>query len=339
MLQLHQVSKTYTVNQQLLTALQDISLTIAKGDIFGIVGKSGAGKSTLLRCMNLLERPTQGQVTIDDIELTQLKPSALNQQRKKIGMIFQHFNLLSSRTAFENIALPLEGRDTPAEIVTQVTHLLNLVGLEGKATYYPDQLSGGQKQRVAIARALATEPTILLCDEATSALDTESTRNILELLQTINRKLGLTIVLITHELDVVKRICKNMAVLDKGQLVETGSVMEIFTQPKSEISKRLIRKQFHLELPDSIRQTIRDPKDGLYAPIIQLTFMGESSKLPVITELIQKFGLSVNILLADIENISDAAVGYLVCQIKGEEPLVQQALDYLHALPITIEVL
>ncbi len=339
MLQLHQISKTYTVNQQLLTALQNISLTIAKGDIFGIVGKSGAGKSTLLRCMNLLERPTQGSVTVDNIELTQLKPVALNQQRKKIGMIFQHFNLLSSRTVFENIALPLEGHYTPTEIATKVHNLLNLVDLEDKAAHYPEQLSGGQKQRVAIARALATEPTLLLCDEPTSALDTESTRNILELLQAINRKLGLTIVLITHELDVVKKICKNMAVLDRGLLIETGSVLEIFTQPKSEISKRLIRKQFHLELPDSIRQTIRDPKDKLYAPIIQLTFMGESSKLPVITELIQKFGLSVNILLADIENISDAAVGYLVCQIKGEEALVKQALDYLHTLPINIEVL
>jgi D-methionine transport system ATP-binding protein len=339
MLQLHQISKTYTVNQQLLTALQDISLTIAKGDIFGIVGKSGAGKSTLLRCMNLLERPTQGLVTIDTVELTQLKPVALNQQRKKIGMIFQHFNLLSSRTVFENIALPLEGHYTPAEIAAKVHNLLNLVDLEDKVAHYPEQLSGGQKQRVAIARALATEPTLLLCDEPTSALDTESTRNILELLQAINRKLELTIVLITHELDVVKKICKNMAILDKGHLVETGSVLEIFTQPKSEISKRLIRKQFHLELPDSIRQTIRDPKDTLYAPIVQLTFMGESSKLPVITDLIQKFGLSVNILLADIENISDAAVGYLVCQLKGEEALVKQALDYLHSLPINIEVL
>ena len=339
MLQLHQISKTYTVNQQLLTALQDISLTIAKGDIFGIVGKSGAGKSTLLRCMNLLERPTQGLVTIDTVELTQLKPVELNQQRKKIGMIFQHFNLLSSRTVFENIALPLEGHYTPAEIATRVHNLLRLVDLEEKVAHYPEQLSGGQKQRVAIARALATEPTLLLCDEPTSALDTESTRNILELLQTINRKLGLTIVLITHELNVVKKICKNMAVLDRGLLIETGSVLEIFTQPKSEISKRLIRKQFHLELPDSIRQTIRDPKSTLYAPIVQLTFMGESSKLPVITDLIQKFGLSVNILLADIENISDAAVGYLVCQIKGEEALVKQALDYLHSLPINIEVL
>ncbi len=339
MLQLHQISKTYTVNQQLLTALQDISLTIAKGDIFGIVGKSGAGKSTLLRCMNLLERPTQGLVTIDTVELTQLKPVELNQQRKKIGMIFQHFNLLSSRTVFENIALPLEGHYTPAEIATRVHNLLRLVDLEEKVAHYPEQLSGGQKQRVAIARALATEPTLLLCDEPTSALDTESTRNILELLQTINRKLGLTIVLITHELNVVKKICKNMAVLDRGLLIETGSVLEIFTQPKSEISKRLIRKQFHLELPDSIRQTIRDPKSTLYAPIVQLTFMGESSKLPVITDLIQKFGLSVNILLADIENINDAAVGYLVCQIKGEEALVKQALDYLHSLPINIEVL
>jgi D-methionine transport system ATP-binding protein len=339
MLQLQQVSKTFMINKQLFTALQDVSLTIAKGDIFGIVGKSGAGKSTLLRCMNLLERPTQGSVAVDNVELTQLKTLALNQQRKKIGMIFQHFNLLSSRTVFENIALPLEDLHTPAEIAAKVYTLLKLVDLEDKATYYPDQLSGGQKQRVAIARALATEPALLLCDEPTSALDAESTRNILELLQTINRKLGLTLVLITHELDVVKKICKNMAVLDKGLLVETGSVMEIFTQPKSEISKRLIRKQFHLELPDSIRQTIRDPKDALYAPIIQLTFMGESSKLPVITELIQRFGLSVNILLADIENISDAAVGYLVCQIKGEEAIVTQALEYLHALPINIEVL
>ena len=339
MLQLHQISKNYTVNQQLLTVLENVSLTITKGDIFGIVGKSSAGKSTLLRCMNLLERPTQGRVIVDNIELTQLKSVELNQHRKKIGMIFQHFNLLSSRTVFENIALPLEGHYASTEIATKVTHLLNLVDLEDKSAYYPDQLSGGQKQRVAIARALATEPTLLLCDEPTSALDSESTRNILELLQTINRRFGLTIVLITHELEVVKRVCKNMAVLDKGHLVETGRVLEIFTHPKSEISKRLIRKQFHLELPDSIRQTIRDPKDTLYAPIIQLIFRGESSKLPVITELIQKFGLSVNILLADIENISDAAVGYLVCQIKGEESIVQQALDYLHSLPITIEVL
>lgn len=242
MLQLHQISKTYTVHHQSVLALKDINLSIPQGDIFGVIGKSGAGKSTLLRCLNLLERPTQGRIVVDNVELTSLSPQALNEQRKNIGMIFQHFNLLSSRSVFANIALPLELLHKPAdEIAARVNTVLKLVHLEDKANYYPQQLSGGQKQRVAIARALATEPKILLCDEATSSLDPESTRDILRLLQTIHQALGITIVLISHQLEVVKNICKNMAVLHKGQVVETGSVIDVFTQPKSTISQRLLR--------------------------------------------------------------------------------------------------
>ncbi|MBX3709709.1 MAG: ATP-binding cassette domain-containing protein [Gammaproteobacteria bacterium] len=239
MIEFKKINKEYMVNNKIVHALQDIDLSINRGEIFGIIGLSGAGKSTLLRTVNLLEKPTSGQVYVDEIDLTQLSKKQLKQQRKNIGMIFQHFNLLKSRTAFENIALPLELLGQPKDKIKHDVHiLLELVQLVEHKNHYPEQLSGGQQQRVAIARALATQPRILLCDEPTSALDPLSTSSILHLLKEINQKLSVTILLITHEMDVIKQICHRAGVLDKGYLIEQSSVTELFSNPKSSVVKQ-----------------------------------------------------------------------------------------------------
>ena len=238
MIKLNNITKIFTLPDKKLTALDNVSLHVPKGQICGVIGASGAGKSTLIRCVNLLERPTHGAVIIDDVDLTQLSDAELVKTRRQIGMIFQHFNLLTSRTVFENVALPLELENkSKAEIQEKTTALLALVGLSDKHNVYPANLSGGQKQRVAIARALASDPKVLLCDEATSALDPATTQSILKLLKEINRTLGITILLITHEMEVVKRICDQVAVIDKGRLIEQGTVSEIFSNPKTELAQ------------------------------------------------------------------------------------------------------
>ena len=261
MIKLKNISKIFDISGKKLTALDNVSLEIPKGQICGVIGASGAGKSTLIRCVNLLEKPTSGSVIIDGKELTELSEAQLIQERRNIGMIFQHFNLLSSRTVFGNIALPLELEKKPQEHIQQkVNALLELVGLNDKRDVYPANLSGGQKQRVAIARALASDPKVLLCDEATSALDPATTQSILKLLKEINRTLGITILLITHEMDVVKRICDQVAVIDKGQLIEQGSVSEIFSNPKTSLAQEFIRSTFHISLPDEYGKIIANTK-------------------------------------------------------------------------------
>lgn len=248
MININQVSKSYKLNSNFFLALQDINLTINRKEVFGILGESGAGKSTLLRLINLLDKPTNGQIYVDGVELAVLSKKQLRVERRKIGMIFQHFNLLQSRTAFENIALPLELLGKSAtEIEREVSSLLELVFLVDHKNHYPDQLSGGQKQRVAIARALATKPSVLLCDEPTSALDPKSTLSIVNLLKKINSELNVTIVLATHEMDVIKTICDRAAVLDKGNLIEFGSVYEIFSNPKSIVTMQLVKNAFSTE--------------------------------------------------------------------------------------------
>lgn len=254
MIKLSNITKVFQQGNRSIQALNNVSLHVPAGQIYGVIGASGAGKSTLIRCVNLLERPTEGSVQVDGQELTALSEKELTRARRQIGMIFQHFNLLASRTVFGNVALPLELDNTPqAEIKRRVTELLDLVGLGDKHDSYPANLSGGQKQRVAIARALASNPKVLLCDEATSALDPATTRSILELLKDINRRLGLTILLITHEMDVVKRICDCVAVISNGQLIEQDTVSEVFSHPKTPLAQQFIQSTLHLD----IRMTIR----------------------------------------------------------------------------------
>jgi D-methionine transport system ATP-binding protein len=340
MIEFRKLYKSYVSHGHVFHALQNITLSIQRGEVFGIFGESGAGKSTLLRTVNLLEKPTQGQIVVDGIDLCSLSDTQLKEQRKNIGMIFQHFNLLASRTAAENIALPLEliGKSKD-EIETQVTSLLELVNLSDRQHHYPQQLSGGQKQRVAIARALATHPAILLCDEPTSALDANSTSSILTLLKDINRKLGVTILLITHEMDVIKRICHRAGVLDQGKLIEYSSVIELFARPKSSVTRQLIQKALHIELPLSIQKRLQITPDPSKSRLVRFTFLGEDSDQPLITTLVKKFNLTINIVQANIENIQEAAVGFTICQLSGEHDDIDKALAYINTSSVTAEVL
>ena len=340
MIEIKNLTKIYPHQNKELIALNDINLSIAAGEIFGIVGKSGSGKSSLLRCMNLLEQPTHGDVLIHHISLLSLNAQQLKKQRREIGVIFQQFNLLESRTVFENIALPLElvGVEKK-QIKQQVDALLAWVDLADKTNHYPSALSGGQKQRVAIARALITHPKILLCDEATSALDPESTGVILTLLQKINQTLGITIVLITHEMDVVKRICHKLAVLDHGVLVEQGKVLEIFTAPKTEIVKRLVTHALHLELPTYITKRLHQtPALGLY-PIVRLTFIGNKADQAIVTTLLERFHVAANILLANLESINETSIGFMLCQLRGHASSIAQAFGFLAQEKIKVEVI
>ena len=293
MIKLNNITKIFTLPDKKLTALDNVSLHVPKGQICGVIGASGAGKSTLIRCVNLLERPTHGAVIIDDVDLTQLSDAELVKTRRQIGMIFQHFNLLTSRTVFENVALPLELENkSKAEIQEKTTALLALVGLSDKHNVYPANLSGGQKQRVAIARALASDPKVLLCDEATSALDPATTQSILKLLKEINRTLGITILLITHEMEVVKRICDQVAVIDKGRLIEQGTVSEIFSNPKTELAQEFISSTFHITLPEEYLENLSDtPKHAKSYPIIKFEFTGRSVDSPLLSHASKKFGV------------------------------------------------
>ncbi|MDO4643154.1 MAG: ATP-binding cassette domain-containing protein, partial [Cardiobacteriaceae bacterium] len=287
MITLEHLKKSYQHNGRTVQALNDVSLHVDSGEIYGVVGQSGAGKSTLIRCVNLLERPDSGRVIVAGQELTTLSSSALFKARHKIGMIFQHFNLLSSRTVYRNIALPLEligARES--EIATKVQPLLELTGLEDKAVYYPAQLSGGQKQRVAIARALAAEPQVLLSDEATSALDPKTTEDILKLLKNINEKLGLTILMITHEMEVVKQICHKVALIESGQLVETSDVDGFFTTPTSELGKQFVAQIQRFELPDVYQKRIQSI--GRY-PLVKIRFVGSNVDEPILSTLTKRF--------------------------------------------------
>lgn len=338
MIILKNLSKIY--EGHLIPVLNNIDLEVSAGEIFGIIGKSGAGKSTLIRCANLLERPTSGQVIVDGVELTALNAKALRVERRQLGMIFQHFNLLESRTAFENIALPLElSRQPKAIIAKRVNELLSLVGLEDRANYYPSNLSGGQKQRVAIARALATHSKILLCDEPTSALDPESTQSILKLLTSLRDELDITILLITHEMDVIKTICDRVGILDKGELVEQGSVVDIFTEPKSDITKSLTQKALHLELPLCLKQAIKAEYFSGSSPIVRLAFIGKTANEPIVTALHQRFEVTANILQADLELIHGAMMGFMLCKLMGAQEAIQQALDYLKSMNIKVEIM
>lgn len=330
MIELKNLSKTYISSRtESICALQNINLRLNKGEIVGILGKSGAGKSTLLRCVNLLEKPSSGQVIINGVDLTALSSHEIREYRHRIGFIFQHFNLLQSRNAFDNIALPLEILHVDkTEIKKRVTQLLDLVELSHKSNFYPHQLSGGQQQRIAIARGLAVNPYVLLCDEATSALDNTSTLSILNLLQKINSEFNLTILLITHELEVVKRICDRVAIIHQGELIETGKTLDVLTHPKNEVTKHLVKPKYDYHITH---------KDNTLT--ILLTFVGKDSDRPIISNLIKKFNVAINLVQAQIERIQNTTVGYTICEISGDTAEIKSALTYLQQTSIQVEII
>jgi len=328
MIELLNVTKSFKTKSKTIQALADVSLTVAKGEIFGVIGTSGAGKSTLIRCVNLLEKPNTGKVTVDNIELTKLSDAQLTLERRKIAMIFQHFNLLSSRTVFDNIAFPLEleGKSR-SEIKEKVSSLLELVGLNDKAKDYPANLSGGQKQRVAIARALANDPKVLLCDEATSALDPATTKSILKLLKSINQKLNLTILLITHEMEVIKTICDKVAVIDDGKLAEQGHVEQIFTNPQQEITKGFIQSSLNIELPLVYQNSLSKIDHGNNNPLVKFMLTGNNEQSFVISNLFEKFEVKAKVISAQLEYVGNLSFGVLLVELQGKN--INEALAYL----------
>jgi D-methionine transport system ATP-binding protein len=326
MIQLKNLCKTFTTDGGEVHAVQDVNLTIEDGDIFGIIGLSGAGKSTLVRCINYLEKPTSGDVVFNGVSLGSLSHKELLATRKSMSMIFQGFNLLSQRTALKNVCYPLEISKVPKkEAREKARSLLELVGLGDRSDSYPSQLSGGQKQRVAIARALATDPKVLLCDEATSALDPNTTRSILDLLKNINETLGVTIIVITHEMKVVEQICNKVAVLDGGVVVETGLVKDVFMAPKSQRAKELI-------LPKSAAVKLVDGKK-----LLRIVFDGNSSFEPVISNLSLECHTAVNILGADTKNIDGKAYGQMLLQLPDDEAATVRIKNYLDSINIKYE--
>lgn len=341
MIRLENVSKTFTDSNKEVHAVNNVSLTINDGDIFGIIGFSGAGKSTLVRCINLLEKPTDGKVFVDDAEITALSGKELRKARKKIGMIFQHFNLMPSRTIFGNVAYPLRGSGlSKEEIKEKVHHLLELVGISEKENAFPSQLSGGQKQRVAIARALANDPNILLCDEATSALDPQTTKSILKLLQQLNQTLGITVVVITHEMAVVKEICNRVAVMDHGDVVEEGEVFHVFASPKEPLTRSFIKTTSNLqkieELIAADSPVVATKKGEL---IVRLSYVEKNTSEPLISTVTQKFGIILNIVFADVENVQNAPIGGTVAIVSGESSRIDEALQYLRDKNVGVEVI
>ncbi|WP_311944109.1 methionine ABC transporter ATP-binding protein [Halomonas piscis] len=340
MIELENVSKTYGSGDGAVHALRKVNLHIPKGRIHGVIGLSGAGKSTLIRCVNLLERPTDGRVTVNGQEMTRLSGQALNRARHRIGMIFQHFNLLTTRTVFANVALPLELMGhRRASIRHRVTPLLKLVGLADKAHQFPAQLSGGQKQRVAIARALASEPAVLLCDEATSALDPQTTGSILELLREINRDLGITILLITHEMEVVKSICHRVGLISDGRLVEDAEVGDFFTAPATQLGRTFLNDFLQLEPPRGLNSRLQDTPDAHTHPVVRLTFSGDAVSTPLISRLARDCGVDVSILQAKVESIQQRTLGLMIAELMGTAEQTGQAMRYLESHELKVEVL
>ena len=326
MIQVENLCKRFNTKGGTVEAAKNISFSIEKGEIFGIIGLSGAGKSTLVRCLNLLERPTSGTVKVNGKNLTELSEKELRKERQKIGMIFQHFNLLMQRTALDNVCFPMEiAGIKKAEARKKALEYLRIVGLEEKALSYPSQLSGGQKQRVAIARVLASDPQILLCDEATSALDPQTTKAILELIKEINRDYGITVVVITHEMSVVQEICDKVAVLERGALVETGTVEELFRNPKTDEAKKLVF---------SGRTQIQEMKGKR---LVRVTFQEKSSFEPVIANLVLTYRTPVNILYADTKNINGQAQGEMILQLPEIEEVANKMIQYLRDINMGVE--
>lgn len=341
MIQLEHISKSFVTASGTVHAVQDVNLQIGEGEIFGIIGFSGAGKSTLVRCINLLECPTEGRVIVDGEDLTAMDLKKLREVRKKIGMIFQHFNLMRSRTVFQNIAFPLKKSGlSKAEKEKKIESLLELVGLSDKKDAYPSQLSGGQKQRVAIARALANDPKVLLCDEATSALDPQTTQSILKLLKQVNETLGITIVLITHEMAVVKDICDRVAIMEQGRVVEEGDTVSVFSHPKEAMTKDFIDTASNLgKIHDLIAEghSLTEIQPG--EQMVLLTYSGSNAGQPLISALAEKFSVSANIIYGNIDYLKGKPLGKLVVTLSGEKEAMDQAIDYIRSLGVEMEVM
>lgn len=340
MIQLKDIDVIFQQNKKTIKAVDNVTLEIDKGDIYGIIGYSGAGKSTLVRTINLLQIPTKGSVFVDDIELTQLSAKKLREQRKKIGMIFQHFNLMNNLSVFDNVAFPLKKSNlAKKDIHLKVEQLLTLVGLADKAHSYPRQLSGGQKQRVAIARALANDPNVLLCDEATSALDPKTTYSILELLKKVNQELGITIVIITHEMQVVKEICNKVAIMEDGKIIEKGSILEIFTNPKNSLTQDFIDTATHVNTGIETvvsHEHLLNLKSG--DVLVKLSFVGATTGEPLITKLSKSYNVSANILFGNVEIIQNTPVGVLLVGLSGDEENIDNALNYIHESGTNLEI-
>jgi len=342
MIELKRISKTFNAGiPREVRAVKDVSLTVEEGQIFGVIGFSGAGKSTLVRCVNLLERPDTGEVIVAGQNLTALPPKALRAARKNIGMIFQHFNLFRSRTVAENIAFPLKYRGMDKEAVSgRVDELLEIVGLSDKRSVYPSQLSGGQKQRVGIARALATGPRVLLCDEATSALDPQTTQAILALLKELNRKLGLTIVIITHEMNVIKAICTHAVVMERGEVVERGSIFDIFSNPQRDITKDFIATTSSLyKINDLLREDspVTRLKPGQI--LAKLFYVGANTVDPLISTASRQFGVNINVIFGDLDIIRDTPVGGLVTILEGSPEALTSTAAWFGMQGVKIDVL
>ncbi|NQD67852.1 methionine ABC transporter ATP-binding protein [Bacillus haikouensis] len=326
MIRVQNVTKVFETKDGPFTALKNVSFQVEKGEIYGVIGFSGAGKSTLVRCLNYLEKPTSGEILIEDRSLKEQSAADLRKERHRIGMIFQHFNLFQSRTVSGNIAYPLKLAKWPKEKIEQrVKELLAFVGLEDKAKHYPDELSGGQKQRVGIARALATSPSILLCDEATSALDPQTTESILNLLKRINAEYGITIVMITHEMQVIREICDKVAVMENGEIVEEGSVFDIFSNPQTPTTKNFVKSVMNDQLPASVLDKLNDSKHGR---ICRLIFKGDSTGSPILSETAKAFSAHINVLFGQITELQGKPFGNLIVQIIGSEKETAEILQY-----------
>lgn len=338
MIELKHITKLYGS----FKALDDINLMIPDGEIMGIIGQSGAGKSTLIRCINMLEPPTSGEVIINGKDMTKHSARELREERKKIGMIFQHFNLLSNRTVYQNVAFPLELANVPKEEQKKrIEEMLELVGLSDYRDKYPAQLSGGQKQRVGIARAIVSRPSVLLSDEATSALDPETVKSILKLLKDINKKLGITIIMITHQMEVIKEIAEHVAVIEAGRIIEEGRVIDLFTNPKTDTLKKFIGSVMSSEIPEQLgHMNIRPKKEhDSDQAVIALSFRGDVANEPIIANLIKKYNLDVSILYGSIEYIQEIPFGRLIIMLNGREEDMKDASNHLKELPITSEVI
>ncbi|WP_104473002.1 methionine ABC transporter ATP-binding protein [Acinetobacter indicus] len=335
MIEFKNISKHYQLKGQTIRALDQVNLQIPDGSIFGIIGYSGAGKSTLIRLINLLERPNEGQVIINNTDFTALSAKALRQERANIGMIFQHFNLLQTKTVAANIEMPMKLLGwSAAEREKRLNELLEFIDLKHKKDAYPDELSGGQKQRVGIARALANHPKILLCDEATSALDPQTTQSVLELLKKINREQGITIVMVTHEMDVIESVCDYVAVMEHGQVIETGSTLDIFSQPQHPTTKNFIQTVLQQQLPVNILNNLENQNQH---SIYCLKFLGKSAQETVIQAVIKQFDLSLNILFANMTEINGAVIGQMFIQLLGNPAIIQQALQFLEQNGVQVE--
>lgn len=333
MLEVKNVSKIYETKKGKVTGVDRVTLTVNKGDIFGIVGYSGAGKSSLLRCINLLEVPTSGEVYVDGQNMLKLSRQQLRLARLKIGMIFQHFYLINQKTIAENIRFALKAANYPTDKMdARIDELLKMVGLSDKRDVYPSQLSGGQKQRVGIARALANNPSVLLCDEATSALDPKTTLSILQLLKEINEKLGITIVLITHEMDVVKEICNRMAIMQDGRVVEEGDVYDIFASPREQLTQEFIESVVSFHIPEKVLQSV----DG---EVVKIIFKGTIAGEGIISDTLQQFAVKGNFLHGTIEYIQERPLGIFIMELLGETPQLEQAKQYLQQRGTIVEVI